>query len=90
MIASVASSSCLRCHFLILFSRSPGPGGGGVAHAKKIQGYHQSIEMKLCMSQYSHESMPDANFESGSFSNFGDMKRGTSHKIRIFTLGNEI
>ena len=40
--------------------------------------------MKLCMSQYSHESMPDAKLESGSFSSFGDMtsqnfslKRGT-------------
>ena len=46
------------------------------------------------MSQYSHESMPDAKFESGSCSTFGDMmsqsvplKRGTSHKIRIFTPG---
>ena len=47
------------------------------------------------MSQYSHESMPDAKFESGSFSSFGEMtsqnfplKRGTSHKIRIFTPEN--
>ena len=37
------------------------------------------------MSHYSHKSMPDAKFESGSFSTFGDMtsqnftlKRGTS------------
>ena len=59
--------------------------------------YHQPIEMKLCMSQYSHESMPDAKFESGIFSSFGDMtsqnfplKRGTSHKIRIFTPGKWI
>ena len=45
--------------------------------------------MKLCTSQYSHESMPDAKFESGSFSSFGDMtsqkfplKRGTVIKFR--------
>ena len=29
--------------------------------------------MKLSMSQYRHESMADAKFESGSFSSFGDM-----------------
>ena len=39
--------------------------------------------------------MPDAKFESGSFSYSGDMtlqsfplKRGTSHKIRILTQEN--
>ena len=60
---------------------SPGPDA-------KNQDYHQSIEMKLCMSQYSHKNTPDAKFESDSFSSFGDMtsqnfplKRGTSHKI---------
>ena len=49
------------------------------------------------MSQYSHEGMPDAKFKSGSFSSFGDMasqnfhlKRGTIHKIRIFSLGKWI
>ena len=59
------------------------------------QGYHQLIEMKLCVSQDGHESMLDAKFESGSFCSFGDMtsqnfplKRGTSHKIRIFIPGN--
>ena len=53
--------------------------------------------MKLCMSQYNHESMPDVKFESGSFSSFGDMtsqkfplKRGTSHKIRTLTPGKWI
>ena len=63
----------------------------------KNQGYHQLIEMKLCMSQYSYESMPDAKFEIGSFSGFGDvtsqnfpLKRGTSYKIRIFTPGKWI
>ena len=63
----------------------------------KNQDYHQPIEMKLCMSQYSHESMPDAKLKPGSFSSFGDMtsqnfslKRGTSHKIEIFTPGKWI
>ena len=28
--------------------------------------------MKLCMSQYSYESTPDAKFESGNFSSFGE------------------
>ena len=58
----------------------------------KNQCYYQLIKMKLCMSQYNYEHMPDAKFESGSFSSFGDMtsqnfllKRGTSHEIRIFT-----
>ena len=37
------------------------------------QGYHQSTEMKLCMSHYRHESMPDAKFKSASFSRFGNM-----------------
>ena len=38
--------------------------------------------------------MPDAKFESSSFSIFGDMtlqslsmEKGTSHKIRLFTPG---
>ena len=46
------------------------------------------------MSHYSHKGMPDAKLESSSFSIFGDMtsqnfplKRGTSHRIRIFTRG---
>ena len=67
----------------------------------KNQGYHHPIEMrvemKLCVSQYSHESMSDAKFESGSFSSYGDMtsqkfprKRGISHSIRIFTPGKWI
>ena len=49
--------------------------------------------MKLCMSQYSPESMPDAKLSLvASFSSFGDMtsqnvprKKGTSHQIRLFT-----
>ena len=51
--------------------------------------------LKLCTSQYSHESMPGAKFESGSFSSLGDMtsqnfplKSGASHKIWIFTPEN--
>ena len=46
----------------------------------KNQGYHQLIEMKLCVRQYSHESMPDAKFESGSFTSFRDM---TSHNFPL-------
>ena len=49
--------------------------------------------MKLCVSHYSHKSMPDAKFESGSLSIFGDMtsqnfpmKKGMAHRIRVFTL----
>ena len=67
-----------------LFSRSPGPGVWLRGPDAKNQGYHQPIEMKLCMNQYSHESIPDAKSECGSFSSFGDMtpqnfplKRGT-------------
>ena len=48
--------------------------------------------MKLCMSHYSHKSIPDAKFEADSSSGFGDMtsqsfplKKGTSHLIRLFT-----
>ena len=74
-----------------LFSRSPDQGGGGLRGPDaKNQGYYQPIGIKLCMSHYSHKSMLDAKFESGSFSIFGDMtsqmftlKRGTSH--RVFT-----
>ena len=47
------------------------------------------------MSQYGHERMPDAKFESGNFFSFRDMtsqkfllKRGTSHKTQIFTPEN--
>ena len=46
------------------------------------------------MSRYSHKSMPDAKFESGSLFYFGDMtsqnfslKKGTSHRIRLFSPG---
>ena len=62
-----------------LFSRSPGPDA-------RNQNCHQPIEMKLCLSYYSHENMPDAKFESGSLSVFGDimsqnfpLKKGKSH-----------
>ena len=39
----------------------------------KNQAYHHPIVTKLCMSHYSHKNMPDAKFESSSFSIFGDM-----------------
>ena len=70
-----------------LFSRSLGGGGGGLRDpGAKNQGHHQPTEMKLCMSQYSHESMPDAKFESGCFSSFGadDVTKFPS-EIQIFT-----
>ena len=48
--------------------------------------------MKLCMSYYIHKGIPDANFEAGSSSNFGDMtlqnfprKKGMSRQIQLFT-----
>ena len=51
-----------------------GGGGGGLrGPAAKHRGYHQLIEIKFCMSHYSHDSMPDAKFKSGSFSSFEDM-----------------
>ena len=47
------------------------------------------------MSHYRHKSIPDAKFESGSSSSFGDMtsqnfpwKKGRSHQIRLFTPQN--
>ena len=50
--------------------------------------------MELGMGLYGHKSIPDAKFESGSSSTFGDMmsqnfpqKMGTSHQIQLFTPG---
>ena len=47
--------------------------------------------MKLGMSYYDYKSTPDAKFESGSCSRYGDMtsqnfprKKRTSHQIRLF------
>ena len=44
--------------------------------------------------RHTHKSIPDAKFESGSSSCFGDMtsqnfpwKKGTSHQIQLFTPG---
>ena len=60
----------------------------------KNRSEHQPIKMKFGMSHYGHKSIPDAKFESDSSSSFGDMtsqnfprKKGTSHKIRLFTPG---
>ena len=41
------------------------------------------------MSHYSHKSMPDAKFESGSFSNFGDMtsQNFSLEKERVIKFG---
>ena len=50
------------------------------------------IEMKLGMSHYTPKGIPDAKFESGSSSSFGDMtsqnfpqKKEMSHQIWLFT-----
>ena len=47
------------------------------------------------MGHYIYKSIPDAKFEVDSSFSFGDMtsqnfpqKKGTSHPIRLFTLGN--
>ena len=77
------------------------PGGGGKRAGRgpnaKNQGYHQLIELKFCMSHYSHKSMPDAKFESGSLFCLVDMtsqnfplRKGTSHQVQIFTPGKWI
>ena len=66
-----------------------------MARMPKIKVTINRVEIKVCMSHYSRQSMPDAKFESGSFSSFGDMtsqnflaKKGTSHQIRIFIPEN--
>ena len=60
----------------------------------KIKVVIQLIEMKVCMSLYSHKSMSDAKKKPGSFSIFGDMtsqnftlNRRMSHQIQVFTAG---
>ena len=80
-----------------LFSRSPGLGGGLRGPDAKNRSEHQPIKMKFGMSHYGHKSIPDAKFESDSFSSFGDMtsqnfpqKKGTSHEIRLFTPGKRV
>ena len=49
------------------------------------------------MSHYIHKSIPDAKFEADRSFSFGDMtsqnfprKKGTSHQIRLFTLGKRV
>ena len=92
--------------YFLLFSMSLFPSGQLILastfdqehHGTRIgtdainQSNHNSIEMKFCMRHYSHKRIPDAKFESGSFSIFGDMtsqifspKKGTRHWILIFT-----
>ena len=51
--------------------------------------------MKLCISHYTHKSIPVAKFESGGSFSFGDMtshsfpqKKGMRHQIRLFTPEN--
>ena len=76
-----------------LLSRLSGPGGLTGLHAKN-QDYHHLIGMKFCMSHYRQKTIPDAKFEFGSSSIFGDMtprnsplKTGTSHQIRTSSPG---
>ena len=61
---------------------SPVPGGGGVAQISGCQKSRLSSTdlNEAFMSQYSPESMPDANFESGSFSSFVDMTSKIPHE----------
>ena len=81
-----------------LFSHSPGPGGGVQTHeCQKSVLTSQLIEMKLGMGHYGHKSIPDANIEFGSSFSFRDLtsqnlpqKKGTSHQIRLFTLGKRV
>ena len=75
-----------------LFSRSPGPRGDSETQTPKIK--VNINQLKLCMSNYIYNSIPDAKFERDSSSTFGDMtsqnfprKKGTSHQIRLFTPG---
>ena len=49
------------------------------------------------MCHYGYESIPDAKFESGSSSSFGDMasqnfhqKKEMNHKIQLFTPGKQV
>ena len=49
------------------------------------------------MSHNNHKSIPNAKFEAGSSSSFGDMtsqnfpwKKGTSHQIQLFTSGKRV
>ena len=49
------------------------------------------------MSHYGQKSIPDAKFEADSSFSFGDItsqnfprKKGTSHKIRLFTPGKRV
>ena len=70
-----------------LLSRSPGGGEGGGLRGPDAtkQDYLPLIEMKFGMSHYGRKSMPDATYESGNSSGFGNMtplnfslKKGTS------------
>ena len=55
------------------------------------------INMKPCISHYTHKSIPDAKFEAGSSSSFVDItsqnfprKKRTSHQFRLFTPGKRV
>ena len=57
-----------------------------------LPGSWQGFSTRVCMSHCNYKSMPDAKFESGSLSSFGDMmsltfalNKGMSHQIQLCT-----
>ena len=74
--------------------RDRGGGGGSEAQMLKTK---VNINMKPCMSHYTHKSIPDAKFEAGSSSSFVDTtsenfprKKRTRQQIRLFTPGKPV
>ena len=68
----------------------PGPKPRGLRGPDtKNQGQNQQIKMKFFVSHYSHKSMPDAKFESGSFYSFGDItsKMSLSRRKLVVEVG---
>ena len=72
-------------------------GWGLMGQDDKSQRCYQLIKMKFCVSHYSHKSMSLAKSETDSFSSFGDItsqhfsfKKGTCHRIGIFTVGKSV
>ena len=67
-----------------LFSCSLGPGGGSEDWMPKIK-----VTVEIKMSRYSHKNVPDAKFEFGSFSSFGDMtsQNFPLKKGQVFAFG---
>ena len=77
----------------------PGEGGGGGAQRPRYRKLRLTSTdwNETWHESYGHKSIPDARFESGNPSSFGDMtsqgfprKKGISHKIQPFTLGKRV